>query len=176
MIREGMKAQVLPNDAAGNSSYVDQRKYGRESIAIVFLLEHLLGTTGGSTYKSLTERQSAYISNCLSRWVSKIEDECYLKLLSGRQKDAGNFSYKMDTSVLFKHDRMALAQYTSSLRQQSMISGNEARKLHGFDPVPDLEDDYAMGSAGNAQSDEEKAVPEKPNETESKEESDEAGN
>ena len=141
MIREGMKAQVLPND--GNTGgYVQQRQFQRESAAMIFLLESIFGDNTGSTYKSVTERNAAYITNCLGRWINKIQDECDKKLLSGRQKAAGNYCYKMDTSALYKHDRISLAQYTSNLRQQLMISGNEVRELHGLKPMEGLDDDF----------------------------------
>jgi HK97 family phage portal protein len=141
MIREGMKAQVLPND--GNTGgYVQQRQFQRESAAMIFLLESIFGDNTGSTYKSVTERNAAYITNCLGRWINKIQDECDKKLLSGRQKAAGNYCYKMDTSALYKHDRISLAQYTSNLRQQLMISGNEVRELHGLRPMEGLDDDF----------------------------------
>ena len=141
MIREGMKAQVLPNDT-NTSGYVQQRQFQRESGAMIFLLESVFGDNTGSTYKSVTERNAAYVTNCLGRWINKIQDECGKKLLSGRQKAAGNYCYKMDTSILYKHDRVSLAQYTSNLRQQMMISGNEVRELHGLRPVEGLEADF----------------------------------
>ena len=109
---------------------------------MIFLLESIFGDNTGSTYKSVTERNAAYITNCLGRWINKIQDECDKKLLSGRQKAAGNYCYKMDTSALYKHDRISLAQYTSNLRQQLMISGNEVRELHGLKPMEGLDDDF----------------------------------
>ena len=141
MIREDMKAQVLPNDT-NTSGYVLQRQFQRESTAMIFLLESVFGDNTGSTYKSVTERNAAYVTNCLGRWINKIEDEFNSKLLSARQKSSGSFKYKMDTSCLFRHDKLSMAQYTANLRQQMMINGNEVRELHGLPPVPELNDDY----------------------------------
>lgn len=141
MIREGMKAQVLPNDT-NTSGYVQQRQFQRESTAMIFLLESVFGDNTGSTYKSVTERNAAYVTNCLGRWINKIEDELAKKLLSARQEANGSFRYKMDTSCLFRHDKLSMAQYTMNLRQQMMISGNEVRELHGLPPVDDLVEDF----------------------------------
>ena len=141
MIREGMKAQVLPNDT-NTSGYVLQRQFQRESTAMIFLLESVFGDNTGSTYKSVTERNAAYVTNCLGRWINKIEDELAKKLLSARQEASGSFKYKLDTSCLFRHDKLSMAQYTANLRQQMMINGNEVRELHGLPPVPELNDDY----------------------------------
>lgn len=136
MIREGMKAQVLPNDT-NSTGYVKQRQFQRESMAMIFLLESVFGDNTGSTYKSVTERNAAYVTNCLGRWINKIQDECSKKLLSERQKRTGSYCYKVDTSCLFKHDRQAVAQYTSSLFQQGAVTPNEIRELHGMAPHPD---------------------------------------
>lgn len=172
MIREGMKANVLPNEAAGNNNHVDQRKFGRESMAIIFLLEHLLGTSGTSQYKSLTEKNAAYLQNCLSRWVTKIEDEMNLKLLSGRQRESGIYHYELDSGVIFKQDKMAVAQYSMNLRQQGIISANEARKLHGLPPVDELKDNFTIGQPQESEEPEETedTAVEKPNETKETEE------
>ena len=148
MIREGMKAQVLPNDT-NTAGYVQQRQFQRESTAMIFLLESVFGDNTGSTYKSVTERNAAYVTNCLGRWINKIEDELNNKLLSVRKKASGRFGYKMDTSCLFKHDKLSLAQYTANLRQQMMISGNEVRELHGLKPVADLAEDYNPQAAAS---------------------------
>ena len=133
MIREGMKAQVLPNDTNA-TGYVQQRQFQRESVAMIFLLESVFGDNTGSTYKSVTERNAAYVTNCLGRWINKIQDECDSKLLSERQKSTRTYCYKMDTSCLFRHDRQAVAQYTQSMFSQGAVTPNEIREFHGLPP------------------------------------------
>jgi HK97 family phage portal protein len=153
MIREGMKAQVIPNDT-NTSGYVAQRQFQRESTAMIFLLESVFGDNTGSTYKSVTERNAAYVTNCLGRWINKMQDEFSLKLLSSRQDASGNFKYIMDTSCLFRHDKLSMAQYTNNLRQQLAINGNEIRELHGLPPVPELNDDYNPHAKAQAEAQE----------------------
>lgn len=145
MIREGMTAKVLPADGNG-SSYKDSRLFQRESMAIAFLLETILGDNTGASYKSVTERQSAYITNCLGRWISKIEHEANTKLLSQRQKNAWSFNYELDANCLHKNNTEFTANYTANLRQQGIMSMNEARKMHGLNPVEGGDDDYGQGS------------------------------
>jgi len=174
MIREGMKAQVLPNDT-NTTGYVHQRQFQRESMAMIFLLESVFGDNTGSTYKSVTERNAAYVTNCLGRWINKIEDECSAKLLSERQKKVKTYCYKMDTGCMFKHDKQAIAQYTSSLFQQGAVTPNEIRELHGLPPheggdkLPaeveqeraDQALEIAQQSEDKKEDNSEKAVPEK---------------
>lgn len=146
MIREGMTAKVLPSDGNG-SSYKDGRLFQRESMAIAFLLETILGDNTGASYKSVTERQSAYITNCLGRWISKFEHEANTKLLSQRQKNTWNFEYCLDANVLHKSNTEFLANYTANLRQQGVMSMNEARKVHGLNPVEGGDDDFGPTSS-----------------------------
>ncbi|MDB4401394.1 phage portal protein [bacterium] len=171
MIREGMKAQVLPHDT-NSTGYVSQRQFGRESQAIIFLLETVLGDNSGGSYKSVTERQSAYLTNCLGRWIAKIESECDLKLLSKRQRSAGTFRYCMEAKSIYSNNLEFLASYTSTLRQQGVISGNEVRAMHGMNPVDGLDDDYYAGS-GNIPQDNDLAKGSEEPETQTEEEEDE---
>ena len=126
------------------------RQFQRESAALMFLLESVIGASGASPYKSITERQSVYLNNCLNRWIVKIEQEADKKLMSARNSKTGNYGYKMDISPLFANDRDGLALYTSSLRQQGVLSGNEIREMHGYSPVDELADDYAVANKGGA--------------------------
>ena len=157
LIHSGMTAHVLPSDS-NSAGYVTQRQFQRESIAMAFLLETVFGDNTGSVYKSVTERNAAYITNCLGRWTGKLEAEADMKLLSSNQRATGMFFYYMNPSMLYKNDRMSLAQYTSSLRQQQAISGNDVREMHGLAPVEGLDDDYsAVG--GSPPGKEEEVVP-----------------
>jgi phage portal protein BeeE len=144
-------------------------------MAMIFLLESVFGDNTGSTYKSVTERNAAYVTNCLGRWINKIEDECSAKLLSERQKKVKTYCYKMDTGCMFKHDKQAIAQYTSSLFQQGAVTPNEIRELHGLPPhdggdkLPseveqeraDQALEIAQQSEDKKEDNSEKAVPEK---------------
>jgi len=131
-----------------DQSHIGMRQFQRESAALMFLLESVIGDTGGSVYKSITERQSVYLTNCLNRWITKFEQEADKKLMSARNQKSGNYHYKMDISPLFANDRDGLALYTSSLRQQGVVSGNEVREMHGLGPVPELADDYDVMTTG----------------------------
>jgi HK97 family phage portal protein len=183
LIKDGMKAHLLNQDANA-SSYTIQRQFNRESVAAVFLIETVFGDNSGSTYKSITERQASYITNCLSRWITKMEEQFNAKLLSGRQKNAGGFFYKMDTSYLYRHDRMSVAQYTNSLVTQKAVTVDEVREMHGLRPHGGLSDqlpeeiaeersDKALEQksqeAGNPSENDENTTPEPPNRTEEKE-------
>jgi len=152
MLRNGMKAVQMTYPTM-DQSHIGMRQFQRESAALIFLLESIIGDSTGSVYKSISERQSVYLTNCLGRWINKIEQEADSKLMSGRNASNDSYRYSMDIRPLFANDRDGLALYTSSLRQQGIISGNEARQLHGFDPVDELSDDYGMSETGSSPTD-----------------------
>ena len=165
LLRNGMKAVPMSYPTM-DQSHIGMRQFQRECAALIFLLESVIGDSGGSVYKSITERQSVYLTNCLNRWITKIEQEANKKLMSTRNIKSGSYKYKMDISPLFANDRDGLALYTSSLRQQGVLSGNEIRELHGYSPVPELADDYAVMTQGNAAGNESDPEEEKQADTE----------
>ena len=166
LLREGMTAKMMPADN-NSSNYHAQRQFGRESMAIAFLQETVLGDNTGASYKSVTERHSAYVMNCLSRWIDKIEAEANLKLLSQRQKNGWNFEYKLDAGVINNNNQEYLANYTSNLRTQGILSANEARRMHKLNPVPELEGNYSLQDNGPQEEPDAVGV-EAPNQTEPK--------
>ncbi len=146
LIRNGMKAMSM-NYPSMDSSHVDMRQFQREAAALLFLLESVIGDDTGNVYKSVTERQAVFVTQCLGPWIKRIEQEADKKLMTTRNRSAG-CRYRLDISPLYKNDRDGLALYTSSLRQQGAISGNDVRELHGLSRVPDLADDYHILVAG----------------------------
>ena len=148
LLRNGMKAVPMSYPSM-DQSHIGMRQFQRECAALLFMLESVIGDDTGSVYKSVTERQSVYLTNCLNRWIRKFEQEADRKLMSARNIKSGNYCYKFDIRPLFANDRDGLALYTSSLRQQGIISGNEARDLHGLPPVPELVDDYTTMTLGS---------------------------
>ena len=172
LLLNGMKAQSISWQTM-DQSHVLNRQFQREAAALMFLLESVIGDDSGSSYKSVTERQAVYLTNCLQRWTTKIEQEANKKLLSGRKTAMNNRGYKLNVSSLFENDRDGLALYTSSLRQQGIISTNEARAIHGmreaeayegFDP----NEDHASMTSGSSgkEADPNEELSQDPNQTE----------
>jgi HK97 family phage portal protein len=166
LLRNGMTALPMSYPTM-DVSHIGMRQFQRESAALLFLLESIIGDSTGSVYKSVSERQAVYLTNCLGPWIRKIEKEADKKLMSYRASQS-NCKYRLDISPMFKNDRDGLALYTSSLRQQGIISANEARELHGLPPDSELEGDYGMSSdAGVSEADPSEELQSNPNETES---------
>lgn len=129
LLRDGMKATTLPLTNA-DSQFLQQRNFQREEIALLFGLESIMGDNSGQTYKSISERNTAYINNCLARWLSKWTEEIERKLMP-----YGNLEAVFDTRNLMKGDPNSVADYTMKLSQQGIATINELRNWHDLDPI-----------------------------------------
>ena len=134
LLRQGMQIESLKT--APDVEATDSRQFQREAVALVMLLEQVIGDGSGSVYGSLAERNSAWLQHGLGRWLNKIEDECNSKLLSIGMRRAGIY-YDFDSEPMFRADKSGLLKYTQGLRAQGAISTNEVRMAHGFEPIED---------------------------------------
>ena len=162
LLREGMKAHVMPLSSA-DAQFLESREFSREDIALIFGTESVLGDAS-NVYKGITEQNAAYIQNCLNPWFEKWEQECNRKLLSQTQFEASSHFFHIDASNMLRGDSQSLAAYTASLRTQGIINGNEARKMHGLNPVPELSDDYSNPAISTPEDEPENEPQEEPEE------------
>ena len=130
MLREGMKATTVPVSAA-DAQFLQQRKFQREEIAMLFGLESIIGDNTGQTYKSISERNTAYINNCLQRWFAKWEAEAKRKLINPIKPLVVEF----DSTPLAKGDPNSLADYSLKMNQTGSLTINETRAMHGLPPM-----------------------------------------
>ena len=131
LLTDGITATTLPI-SANDAQFLEQRNFQREEVALLFGLESILGDNTGQTYRSITERQIAYVTNTLQRWLSKWRQEVESKLIA-----AGDQSVIFDTDVLIEADPNVVASYTAQLSQQGIATINELRAMHKLDPVED---------------------------------------
>ena len=165
LLRDGMKATTLPLSNA-DAQFLQQRSFQREEIAMLFGLESIMGDSSGQTYKSVSERNTAYINNCLSRWFAKWTEEIETKLMP-----YGNLEAVFDTKKLMQGDPNSVADYTLKLATTGIATVNELRDIHGLDPI-EGGDEIAhanQGPNGNEESAEEEPT-EEPTEEENDDE------
>ncbi|MGI9460324.1 MAG: phage portal protein, partial [Pirellulales bacterium] len=128
--------------SSADAQFLQQRNFQREEIALLFGLESIMGDNSGQTYKSISERNTAYINNCLARWLSKWTEEIERKLMP-----YGNLEAVFDTRNLMKGDPNSVADYTLKLSQQGIATVNELRNWHDLDPI-DGGDEIAHANQG----------------------------
>ncbi len=133
LIRENMKVHTLSH-ADTASSWVEQRKFQRQEIALLFQLEGILGDDESVSYNSMEQKNLNYLSNCLMRWLVRIEQECDEKLLSGRQKRADSHYWKFNTAALLRADYKTTVEALGLAITHRIISPNEARAKLDMNP------------------------------------------
>lgn len=133
LLRPGMSIEVLPSLSAQDAQWVEQRRFERQETALFFLLEQILGDDSSVSYNSLEMKNQAYLTNCLSPWLVKWEQECDSKLLGDRaQKD---HYFKFNTGGLLKADFKSTTEALSLLVSSTIMNRNEARAKLDLNPV-----------------------------------------
>lgn len=131
LMREGMKATTLPISAS-DAEFIQQRQFQRQDMALLFLLEAILGDDASVSYNSQYEKNLAYLSNCLNKWLRKFEQESQYKLL-GKRAQRGMFC-KFDTADLLRSDlRTTIEAYSMAITSR-ILSPNEVRDRIGYNP------------------------------------------
>tara|TARA_R110000824_G_scaffold53003_3_gene147012 strand:+ start:431 stop:2023 length:1593 start_codon:yes stop_codon:yes gene_type:complete len=133
LIRENMKVHTLSH-SEGASNWVAQRKFQRQEVALLFQLEAILGDDESVSYNSLEQKNLAYLSNCLMKWLIRIEQECDEKLLSGRQKRADSHYWKFNTAALLRADYKTTIEALGLAITHRILSPNEAREKLDLNP------------------------------------------
>jgi HK97 family phage portal protein len=131
MLREGIKANVLQmnnNDA----QFLEQRMFQRQDAALLFLLESIIGDNG-SSYNSLEQRNLAYRINCLAPWITSMEEESEIKLLTESERMSGYY-FKFNDGALLRTEKSATASFVSQLITARVMNPNEARELFDWNP------------------------------------------
>jgi HK97 family phage portal protein len=133
MLREGIKANMVAMSGR-DSQWIEQRLFQRQEAALWFLLEEIVGDDSSVSYNSLAEKHLAYLTNCLNKWLVKIEQECDNKLLTESQKDRDSHYFKFNTSALMRMDDSKTAEYLSKMVASQIYSPNEAREKLDMNP------------------------------------------
>jgi len=129
LLTDGITASTLPI-SANDAQFLEQRGFQREEVALLFGLESILGDNSGQTYRSITERNLAYVTNTLQRWLARWKQEIESKLVNDP-----NTEVKFNTDALLESDPNTIADYSSKLQMQGIATINELRAMHNLDPV-----------------------------------------
>lgn len=133
LLREGITAKTMEHSSQ-EAQWVEQRLFQRQEVALLFVLESILGDDNSVSYNSIEQKNLAYLSNCLMRWLVKIEQECDEKLLSPRQKSADSHFFKFNTAALLRADFKSTVESLSMAIQARIMSPNEARERLDMNP------------------------------------------
>jgi HK97 family phage portal protein len=133
VLRNGMKASTLALSAA-ESQMIEQRKFGREDMALLFGVEQMLGIDKSVSYNSEEQRSKAYRVNCLGRWMTRWEIEAKRKLLSNSQRRADSHYFMWNDEILMQATLAERYEGYSKAIAARILNPNECRKREGYKP------------------------------------------
>lgn len=134
LLREGMKANVLglkPHDA----EVLEQRKFSRQEIMLLFGIESMPGDDDSVSYNSLEQKNKAHLVHCLGPWMRQWEQECERKLLTNQQRMSRSHYIRFDAYELVRPDAKDEASMISALRKDALITTNEGRDWLDLPPI-----------------------------------------
>ena len=126
MLREGIKANMVAMNGR-DSQWLEQRKFQRQDVMLWFGLGSIPGDGDSQGYNSLEEHNLDYLTSCLDNWLTKIEQECWTKLLTERQKERYTHGFTFDRSAILKADLSKTADFATKMVMGRIMSPNEVR-------------------------------------------------
>lgn len=134
LLTAGVEAQVMQSTAR-DSQWIEQRAFQRQEIALWFAVEQILGDNSSVSYNSLEQKNQAYLSGCLMRWLTKWEAEYRAKLLTQKQRDDETHYFKFQTAALLRGTTAERYQTYQVARQIKVMSANDVREREDMEPV-----------------------------------------
>lgn len=134
LLSDGVEAKILQTSSR-ESQWLEQRQFQRVDAALYFAVEQILGDNSSVSYNSLEQKNQAYVSGCLMRWLVKWEQEYAAKLLTAAQYDAETHYFKFVLAALLRGTTKERYETYSIARQMKVLSANDVRELEDMDPV-----------------------------------------
>lgn len=136
MLREGIKAVDVSRMSNVDAQFIEQRKFTRQDVMLIFGLQHIPGDNSSVSYNSLEQKQLAYLASCLSRWLTRWEMQCDMKMRTEIEKRTQSLFYKFNRGTWLQMDAQATAQVLNSYVASKIMNRNEARDKLDLNPVP----------------------------------------
>lgn len=127
LLLEGMKANVL-SMSNKDAEFLASRQNQREETALWFCIESILGDNS-SSYNGLEQKNLAYLSGCLARWLIKWEQESNRKLLTESQRMNETHYFKFNTAALLRTDMQTTVNTIGNAIASRLMNPNEGRAL-----------------------------------------------
>lgn len=140
LLREGIEAKVLAVNGR-DAQWLEERVFQRQEAALWFLLESILGDNASVSYNSLEQKNMAYVSNCLMRWLVRWEEELARKLQTRVQFESQKYYFKFKLQALLRGTTKERYEVYQIARMNEIMSADEVRSLEDM-PPRDPEGDY----------------------------------
>jgi HK97 family phage portal protein len=134
MLRRGMTHEVLSMSNA-DAQLLEQMRYGRQDVMLIFGLQHLPGDSSATSYNSLEQKKLDQLESTNDRWMTRWELQCDAKLRTESEKKAGRVYFKFNAGSRLRTDIVSTANTLSTLMRATIITRNEAREKLEMNPV-----------------------------------------
>jgi HK97 family phage portal protein len=141
LLRFGVKANQL-SQSGRDGQLIENRKFSRDDAFLI--TGDMAFYDGGSAYSNQQDRDEAFKNNTMSRWRTKWESECNIKLLSDAQRMMGLSIDFDESSVLRGSLKQRLEAYEIAVRI-GYFSQEEMRRRDGL-PPPNPDENFATQS------------------------------
>jgi HK97 family phage portal protein len=128
MLRRGMTAEVLTMSNA-DAQLIEQMKFSRQDVMLIFGLQHLPGDDSATSYNSLAQKKIDQLESTNDRWMIRWEQQCDMKLRTEAEKRAGQLYFRFSTSHRMRMDPQMLSTVLSTLVRSKLMNRNEAREV-----------------------------------------------
>lgn len=119
--------------SAADAQMLDSRKYNVQDIARFFGISPiLLGDYSNSAYGTIEATQQQFLLHTLQPYIVMIEEEFSRKLLKPSESD---LEICLEESYLLKSDKVAEANYYTTLINSGVLCVNEVRKQLGYSEI-----------------------------------------
>ncbi|MCD2185232.1 phage portal protein [Rhizobium sp. GN54] len=134
VLEEGGDFQSLTLNSV-DTQFLELRKFAVEEIARAFRVSPvLIQDFGRATWSNSSEMGRQFLQYSLEPWLSRIEGEFALKLLSADER--AELFIEFETDALTASDTAARATAYSQFRSAGVYTANELRRRENLQPLP----------------------------------------
>lgn len=139
ILEEGMKANVIAQDAR-KSQLIQSRQFELREVAnILGVPPHKVGDTTRTAYASLEQENQAYLDESLDPWLCQWEEECTAKLISEKELASESHWCEFLRAAIVRVDIASRFEAYAKAINNGWMSPNEARRRENMNAVPGLD-------------------------------------
>lgn len=136
ILRDGAKFNSLTVPPNEGQMLETSQEDVREICRYFNLSPSRMGLSDSVSYNSKSEDNQNYLDSTLSPWLQEIVDECWMKLLTDAEREAGELYFEHNTASLLRMNTMQRYQVYAIAVRNRLKTPNECRALENDPPLP----------------------------------------
>lgn len=148
LLRNGITPHTV-SQTNSDAQALESRKFSRQDVGLLMQVEQMLGDDSSVSYNSLEQKNQAYLTNCLMRWLVRWQEECAVKLLTPSQFNSERYYFRFVTAALLRGTTKERYEVYQIARQIETMSANDVRELEDQNARKDPRGDEYVNPAIN---------------------------